>query len=238
MAFIRDPEKIKACLKELPDGQLLTTQPCRIQVPVRFSEIGLAQLGIETYIFGIYALILNDNSYAVSNVNAMIKIKPSKTITVTIDDKDYHEFYFEANETVIVNVNAVKRDELMYNVFNELFFQGKVPWYITYNDLGKIFDTAAYHAGSNVAENYAVIELISSLVARSPKDRTKYFRTIVDNEMSLKTNKAEFIPLMSVYYAATNTLNKIAGSYFSEGIVSSLVTPTKNVERIERLLRS
>lgn len=236
--LVRNAEKVQACLKELPDGQLLTTQACKIQVPVRYSQRGLAQVGIETYVYGIYALILEDGTYAVSSVCAMVKILPFKVIDIQINGVPYHEFYFEANSPVIANINLVRRDVLIYNIFDEFMFKGNIPWFIEYEDLGKLFDTAKYHADSNVAQTYEVIELIASLVARNKEDRTKYYRTAISAYDELKSKPPAYVPLMSVFYSATNTLSKLAGSYYNDGVVSALVTPTHEVSKLEALLRA
>ena len=60
---------------------------------------------------------------------------------------------------------------------------------------------------------------------------------IIHNREDLKTKKFVTIPLRSVAYAASNTTNKLAGSYFSVGLTSALVNPTERVEKIEAILR-
>ncbi len=234
----RDAAKVKACLKELPSGQLLTTQACRIQVPKRFEDRGLAAIGNDTYIYGIYALILEDGSYAVSNIMAMVKINPYKILEVKIDEVSYYEFYFEANSLIVDTVHLVRRNLLMFNVIDEFMFQGNVPWYIEYEDLGKLLDTSEFHADSKVGQSFEVTELIASFLGRKRDDRTKYYRTVIESYADLKKNPPAFVALKSVFYSATNTLNKLAGSYFNDGVVSALVSPSQNVERIEALLRS
>ncbi len=235
--LVRNPTRVHDCLKELPGGQLITTVPCKIQIPQRFAQRGLAQVGLETYVFGIYALILEDGQYAVSNINAMLKISPFKTLTVEINEVPYYEFYFEANSIVADTVHLVCRGDLIFNVFDEFIIKGNIPWFFEYEDLGKIFDTASYHAKTDVASNFEVIELIASMLARHRQNRTKYYRTVIESEKDLKTNPPAYVPLNSVFYAATNTLNKLAGSYFNDGIVSALVSPSTENERIETLLR-
>ncbi len=111
-----------------------------------------------------------------------------------------------------------------------------MPWYLDYNDLGHIFDTASSHAGANVGTNPEVTELIVSIIARNSKDRTQYYRSCINSLEELKTNPPVFISMKSVPYAATNTTNKLAGSYFGEGVVSALVSPSEKRERIENLL--
>lgn len=236
--LVRNAERVHACLKELPTGQLLVTEPCRIQIPARFAQRGLAQVGLENYIVGIYALILEDGSYAVSNINALLTIEPFKTLTVMIGDVPYYEFHFEANSFITQTIHLVCQADIIFNIFDEFAFKGNIPWYIEYEDLGKLFDTARYHAKSNVASNLEAIELIASIIARNKEDRTQYYRTVITEYYDLNKNPPAFVPLNSVFYSATNTMNKLAGNYFNDGIVSALVNPTTETSRLESLLRA
>ena len=236
--YTRNPEAIKRVLKQTEGRQLVCTVDCKIQVPVRFNNVGLAQVGADVYIYGIFAIILSDGNYSVCNVNSMFKISPDKILTTKLDDVEYYEFHFKAGEVVVVSTDLVKRDILIYNVFNEIFFNGNIPWYMEYEDLGKIFDTSKSFADSNVNQNLEVIELIAMLVTRSSKDRTKPYRTTVNSRDDLVKNKPVFIPLKSVFYAVTNTFNKLAGSYFHDGVVSALVNPSTQSTRIENVLKA
>lgn len=55
-----------------------------------------------------------------------------------------------------------------------------VPWYISYEDLCKFLDTAESHGGSNVAANYEIIEILSSMIARSVDNRKVYIRNTIE----------------------------------------------------------
>lgn len=222
-------------LKEVGDS-LLTKKECRIYIPERFNERGLADIGKETYIIGIFALVY-DNEYTNLTINAMIKIIPYRTNKVSINGSVYYEFYFNANSLITDNLQLVKKDTIVYYIYDEFISKGKVPWYLDYNDLGGIFDTAKYHADANVGTNREIIELIISLIARNPKNKTLYYRTYVNSQSDVENNPPAIIPLKSVIYAATNTLNRIAGSYMSDGIISALNNPADRTERIENLLR-
>jgi hypothetical protein len=126
----------------------------------------------------------------------------------------------------------------VYKIYDEIISKGRVPWYLGYLELWKIFDTALYHAGANIGANQEVTELIISMISRSEKDRNQYYRTTIEDLSQLMVVKPAFIPLRSVQYAATNTTNKLAGSYFGDALVSALVNPADRVERIESLLRA
>lgn len=233
----RDAAKVQACLKELPDGRLVTTKLTRIYIPARFAERGLAEIGIETHIVGIYAISVEDTFYGISMVNAMMRIEPTSTMKVVIDEEEYYQFTFEPGSTVLPSVHLVKMDTLVYKIYDEIIAKGRVPWYLGYTELGKLFDTARKHAGANIGSNHGVTELIVSMISRDAKDRTKYYRQTIQSLDEMAKRPPAFIPMRSVTYAATNTTNKLAGSYFNEGLVSALVSPSERTERIEELLR-
>ncbi len=232
----RDPEAVKASLKEV-GNVLYVSQPTKVYSPVRFSERNLAQVGAEIYIVGIYAMVINDFEWAVSLVDAMIRIEPTSYKIVNIDGDDYFEFYFEPGSVFCPNLELVKTDTLTYRIYDEIISKGKIPWYLSYLELGGIFDSAKYHAGTNIGSDREVTELIVSLIARNKEDRTKYYRQTVESLDDLQKNPPVFIPMRSVIYAATNTLNKIAGSYMESGVISALVSPSDRVEHIESILR-
>lgn len=235
--FIRDSSKIRDCLQLLADGRTVTNKECKIYIPSRFSERGLAEVGIENHIVGIYAIVVDDKYYGVCNMCAMVKIDPNSMLRVKINGIEHYEFTFKPGATVIKSNEVVKTDTLVYRIYDEIISKGRVPWYLNYSDLGKIFDTAKSHAGANIGQNSEVTQLIVSMISRNSEDRNKYYRTTIDSIDDLKTHPPAYIPLKSVIYAATNTTNKLAGSYFSVGVVSSLVSPADRTERIEGLLR-
>lgn len=234
--LIRDAEKIHSVLVELPDGRLVTKKALKIYVPVRFEEHGLAYIGIETIIVGIYAMVLDDTYYAISLVNAMIKIEPTSIIKIDVNGVGYYEFSFDAGAVVMSSTNLVKNDSLVYLIYDEIISKARVPWYVSYIDLGKLFNTSMYHAGANIGGNHEITELMVSLISRDNHDRHKYYRQTIKNLDDVISKPPTYISLKSVAYSATNTTNKLAGSYFHSGVVSALVDPSTRVERIEKII--
>lgn len=232
----RDAPAVLKALVETPDGRVVTTKPCQIYIPARYVDYGMAKIGVDNHVLGIYALVVGD-VYSVCKVDAMMSIDPSQTNKIKIEGEEYYEFVFNAGSTVISNVNLVKTDTLVYLIFDEFFQKGNIPWFLNYEDLGRLFDTARKHAGANVGNEREVIQLVASLVARDPSDRTRNYRNLVKTNEDVKNIHPAFVPLMSVRYAATNTLTKLGGSYFSKGVVSALIDPADRPERIETILR-
>lgn len=225
----RDAAYVLERLKIVKD-QVYTTTACQIQIPARFSECGLAKLGAESYIAGIYVCMM-DGRYAVSNVPVMVPIKAHRFTLANHRGTAHYVFYYEPGDVVLPTLKVVKRELMIYDILKELVINGNVPWYMSYDDLGQLFDRALEYAASHVGSVPETIELLISMITRRSTDLTQYYRLHPDGH-------PKFIPLSSVYYAATNTLNKVAGNYFSEGVNSALVTETTDIERIEALLRT
>ena len=166
----------------------------------------------------------------------MMRIEPTSTMKVVIDGTGYYEFTFEPGSTVVASTSLVRTDTLVYRIYDEIIAKGRIPWYLGYAELGKLFDTAKYHADANIGMNHEVTEMLVSLISRNAEDRHRYYRQTVSSLEDLIIKPPVFIPLRNVSYSATNTTNKLAGSYFSEGMVSALVSPSDRVERIEDIL--
>lgn len=237
-SLIRDPARIRAAIKKLPDKSLIALQDIKIQCPARFAERGLAEIGAETRITGHIAYILEDKYYAISLVNAMIQFTPTETNRIKINGVDYLELFFEKGATISPSLMLVKVDTLTYRVYDEILSKGNIPWYLSYLDAGKIFNSVPKHAGAKIGENQEVTELIVSLIARDQNKREVYYRSVVQSLTDVRTKPPVFVPLRSVQYGATNTTNKLAGSRFSDGVVSALVSPAERTERIEKILRT
>ena len=233
----RDPKTVAATFKTLGDGRVVTTTGCKIMIPCRFSERGLAYIGMENYTIGIFAVIV-DGVYSTVLINAMMAIDPTSTNKVKFQDTNYYEFVFNKGTTVIKSTKLVRTDILVYRIYDEIFSKGNIPWYLGYNDLAKIYDSAKKHAGTSICDERAVTELIVSILARQSSDKTKYYRSGIQSLADLEKNPPEFVSLRDVVYMPSNTLSKIAGSYMETGIVAALNNPTERTEKIDQILRA
>lgn len=235
--LIRNPKSVLATLHEMEDDSLVTSSGCKIYVPSRFAERGLAFLGAETYIIGICAIVVG-NQYGIMMVNAMLRLDPSETNRVTINEDEYLEFVFHPGSTVIPNLNLAKTDTLTYSIYDEIIAKARVPWYLNYFDLAKIFDTAREHAGANVGTNKEVTELLISISARDPRNRTRYYRQVIESNNDIIKNPPYYASLKDVTLSATNAVHKLGGGYFRNGTVSAINSPSERTERLEEILFS
>lgn len=186
MTYVRNSAKVKQHLR-IENDQLLCDQSVYIHVPTRFMEKGLGEISANNTSFGIFPIILaNSRTMIVPSVDAIVHLNPFRTDEIDVEGDSYYSFYFEADTPIISNMSVVRSDSIMYNILDELLIKGKVPWYLSYEDLCKFLDTAETHAGSNVAANYEVIEILSSMIARNVDGKRPYVRSTVETKEDLR----------------------------------------------------
>lgn len=237
MKYKRNADIVRSTLV-VKNNQIFTQQETRIIVPQRYIDIGLGEIGVKTYFLGVFAIVLPDDTYSVMSVCALVELNPYKITSTTEDGADYFVLHFEPNSLMIENINVVKRDDVIYPMMSEFYLKGKVPWFITYDDLGKLFDTAGDYADSKVSKVPEVMEFITSMLGRPLANRSVFIRNAIKSYEDVSVDKVVFVPLESVYYSMQNTVNKLAGAYFHEGIVSALVTKSEQVGSVEKILRA
>ena len=222
------------------DGVVYTKKPCKIQIPQRFTEraVGLGLIGVDTQIAGLFPLIMETGEYSVMNMCGMVQIDPYKITEITIEDVDYHEFYFAAGQVLFKTLEIVVNVDMVWNILNELVFKGKVPWYMDYEDLGNIANTTKKHAGSDVGAVRSMFEAMISIIARSLSDRKTYLRTEIKEGGKITRDMIQIVPLRSVIDSVNNTQAKITGNYLGPALVSALVDPSVKASKSEKILRA
>lgn len=231
----RDPAAVKSILKQ-NGQQLLTSKDMKIVIPYRYVQGKLAMVGSRITTLAIYAIVV-DGVYAVSSVCSTMTITPSSTTVVTYDGEDYFEFSFDKGSVVCPNLNLVVDDANAFNVYNEFIAKGRIPWFMSYEDVGKILTTAHTYAGIDLSGTNAALELIITSIARNSNNLYEYYRNTIKDISEQFTKPPAYVPFKSVSYGATNTAGKIMGSYFDEGLTSALTAPDGGPEGVEVYLR-
>ncbi|TXG83288.1 MAG: hypothetical protein E6R13_04065 [Spirochaetes bacterium] len=167
----------------------------------------------------------------------MMQITPTSTSIIEIEGEDHFEFTFEKGSQISPNVNLVVNDTLVYHIYDEIVAKGHVPFFFSYEDLGKLFVTAETHGGIKLASNNVPLEMIATAISRSTKDPMIYYRHVINDIRDQYKVKPEFIAFRNVSYGATNTTAKLMGAYFEEGLLSAFANPSKHPEPVETILR-
>ena len=232
----RVPDLSKRLLRRTDTDQLICTEDCFIEVPTRFMEAGLGNLGMVNTVYGSLAIINAAGEYTVTNIPNLLEFEPYDIRTFEYEEMEYYRFEFKKGQPVFLNINVVMSDDLIYNILNEYHFKGKIPWYIEPDDLDKVFDFSKSHANSNIQMSYQITEYAASMVTRRKGKRQEPFRIHCKTAKDLKD--FEFVPMASVYYGVQAPMNKLSGAYMQDGIISALVTKPQAPGKIEKLLRS
>lgn len=232
----RDPDYVISRLVENPDGSVVTTVPCTIQIPESFTSKNLAVIGSEVFVFGFFPIIMGEY-YSVNKTIAMMRVCPSSTQKVVVNETPYIEFSFEPGDRLIYSTALVVTDTLTYYMYDEFIAKGNIPWYMSYYDMVNMFDTAIEHAGVDLGSR-SIIELIISTIARDPDDMNRLYRHIISRPEDIVTKPPVTVPFRSVIWNTSDTTSKLNGAYYSEGINSALVNQSESVEMIEELLRT
>ena len=236
--LIRDKDKVLSNLKKVAPGKALTTKGCKIIIPVRFVEHELAYVGTDVYTVGNLVCIVDDTYFSVMYICAMVQLKPTSISRIRIGRDEFYQFNFRPGSTVIENTHLVRIDTVPYLEFNEFISKGRFPWYMPYEENGKVFDTSIKHAGADVGEFSETIELLVSLIARNPKNLTEYYRHTVKSYADMQKIQPAYVGLGDPRFGASDTLNRLGGSYAEDGIEAALLYPSEAPGRIETILRN
>lgn len=236
--FTRDPEKVRQACAVGDDGSVVALKPSKIYIPERFVEKQLAVIGAQNHIVGVFAHVVDDKYYAVFLGVAMVAVEPTAISTVKFDDDSYLELSFDPGARILVSQEVVKDKILTYRIYDEMISKGHMPWYLGYDDRIQLLYTADALSGMGMLSNHAMLELNAAAISRDPANINTYYRHAVKSYADMEAHPPSTIPLMSVSYGTTNTVSRLMGSYFEQGVNSALVNPSTKVENIERLLRS
>lgn len=236
--FVRDKKACTGRLIVAKDGGVLTRVPCRIFLPSRWLDVSLASITEVTSTYGFFPIVFDDNRYVVMNVCAMLDLLPARVGKITLQEEEYLELRFEAGDKVIRTTTVVRKDTITYNVMDEFIMKGKVPWWGTVDDLCQMFDTAKKHADSNIGNTPQSIEFLVGIIARKLEERSKSLRQTAKTRSDYDLDRIEFISLKSVLYSVNNTVSKLSGAYFHDGVVSAIVNPASKSSRVETILRA
>lgn len=233
---VRNPKKIMDKVKV--NGDITTAlDDLYIIFPERYINRKLAYIDSEINVLSCYVLMDNKYNYAVVNAPIMQVVTPSNINTVDINDDKYKILEFQKDGVIIPNNTCVVRNEFLYDIFDEFFIKGNIPWYLSYEDISNIFEKAQTYANSNIGNNPLIFEILTSVISRSPKNKKVYIRHIVT-----ESTKGKIIPnyvgLNNPYYSFDNTGAKLIGSRFTAGLNVAIVEPETKTSATSDILRS
>lgn len=232
----RNPDVISKHL-DITEDITTTKEDIYIVFPSRYLDRKLAIIGTDISVVSIFAILDRNDNYGVINAPIFVNLTPYSISDVTIDNAVYKYLYFQKDSVVMPNNKSVVRDNFLYDIFDDFYVKGKIPWYLNYNDISNVLLSTKKFANNNIGNDPLGFEILSSIIARDSRDKTIYIRHILD-----KTNKDKIQPsyvgLNNRFYSFDNTGARILGSYFGDGLITSIVDPEKKTSATSEILRS
>jgi len=233
----RNPTAINKSFKII-GSSTVTKEELYVLIPARYESKNLVVYKDKVRVISVYCIVNGNGDYAVINVPVFAELSPIKISNVDIDGQVYKMLHFEKDSIFIENNTLVRQDSFMYNLFNEFYIQGKIPWFLNYSDVGKIFKSAKKFADSNIGNNIVALDMLTSVICRSTKNSKLYFRQDIKTKEDVLKQEPLFVGLLSIYHSFNNTTNKLVGSYLAEGINSALIDHEEESTNIEDILRA
>lgn len=231
----RKPDTILSYFKQVGNA-LVVKKDITVLFPSRYVNKHLAYMGDTVNVLAIFAIVDDNGNYAIMNIPAMIELSPIMTNEVDINDDSYMALEFTENDVFTHNINLLQQDGFIYDLFDDFFIQGNIPWYLDYEDLSNILVLSQKYAGSRIGNNPLGLEILTSIAARIRSDKTVFFRTLSNDVTKMNKEKPTYVALQNIYYTFNSTLAKISGSYFKEGITSALVNHEKKKTKLEEIV--
>lgn len=234
----RDVAAVRSTLVDRNDV-LISKTGCSIVVPSTFVNKNLAVLSKKaTYILGVFAMVIPSGKYCLFSFPNMCRIHPSDTRRFFHEGVEYIQFDILPGAPALMDMNVLIQDTLIYNIYSFFVDGGVIPWYMNYLDAMTVFDLVPKYIGVNLGDNWTIIKVILSNIARQQDDRTKRYRELLTDASKAHKLKPAYVQFSSILYGPKTTSAKIGGPYFDIAMLSALNNPSVQPDNIERYLGS
>ena len=226
----RNPDVFSKYL-EIKGETTFTNEELKVMFPSRFIKKELAFINNDFIrVIGIYSILDNNNNYTVIRTPIYHEIQYSSLEYIIVDDVEYVLVTVLKDTVFLINNNLVVSDKFVYDVFDEFFSNGNIPWYLNYEDVARLFEDGVKFANVKIGNDPFIFELLTSIIARVSSDKTKKYRTNTDGNLA-------FVGLNDIIYGFNNTGASLIGGYFKDGIVNSIVRKEEESTELVKILR-
>lgn len=218
------------------DDVMRTKTDIRVFIPERYIQKSLTTLGGVVKTLAIFAAVDKNNNYSLVMIPAKVDMIPHYTEEVMVDGTVNIVLHFEKDDIFIANTNVVQNASFMYDIFEEFYIRGNVPWFIPYSMLPNIFLESKRYAKSNIGNNPISMEILTAIIARDPLDKKTQFRKVINKTKT--SNKPVYVGLNNIYYSYSNTGAKLIGGYYKAGVTNAIVDKENKATEVVSLLRN
>jgi hypothetical protein len=204
-----------------------------IRIPKRYEVYGLLDIQDTINTLAVLGIEIDNKYMCGLKLLGMFEIPTKEYEEEVINNIAYIKIILEKDDIVFNSIKTIKNSSITYAIFVEFMTYGKWPYFIDYDSACTILERANLDTGMSLNVNRIVYEFIIAHLARDADDVNVFYR---------HTNKKKppnLLMLRSVSHATESTTSKVLGSYFNDGLVSSLVhePPNDSNYEIEDMLR-
>lgn len=231
---IRDPQKVHDTLLE-KDDQLITKSGCTIYVPEGYTSKGLAVIGTEISILGVFAIFIDDKTYGVSTATSMMTLGDNHiTDSVMVGETVYLSYTFPAGAVVFKSVELIKEKKLVNAIMDFFFDYGYSPWWMTYLDMAELYKYAGYFNQMNMG-GQIVQDIIVAGIARNPDNVHQFYRMELDNIKQIY-QRPTFLKQRDIAMNTSSNLARINGSELARATKAVLLSEPTQPQELEDIL--
>lgn len=223
---------------KLKDDIHYAEEPISIIFPSVYVNKGLCELGGITKLLCIFAIInYGRKEYAVASAPCMHTFNSLRINDVMIGDKEYKELKYNKGDVVMPTLNTVISDDFIFTLFELFFINGKIPWFLEYENVAGLLQECRKFAGSGVGDNPIAPHILCSLVARCNNNLEEYYRGKINTrEDMVRLGTPSYVGLSNPFLSFESTTSKLIGSYLRDGMKAAVMKDSNNMQELDKAL--
>lgn len=237
--FNHAPDAIKSLLVKTDDGRIV----CKDDIDIVFSELyiekNLCSIMDTVNTIGMFAIIHpSTGNFGVFMIPAMVDLNVTLMNKFVNQDVTYRVLSYKKYDTIMEQSEVIVNDKLSYYLYNNFVELARVPWYIHYDALLGMFDQEWHYVGKLLTDVPQVIDMLISSIARDSKNDAMLYRGVVKSKEDIFANPPKWIPMKNISMGPADTMNKILGAYYDDGLASAIAKPSDVTTDVEKIMRS
>lgn len=229
----RNPKLVHDTLMETEDGALVTKSGCFILFPEKYISKGLASIGTEISCLAVFAIFIDDTTYAVSSATSICHLGDGIIDNVTIEDTVYTRVTFGPGDIIMKNTNLIVDGKLVNTIMD--FFMGYAlsPFFFNYLDMAELFLNVNYFNGLHMGDIQLVRDIMAANISRKLDNAKIPFRTgITAKELHIRP---QFIPQNNIALNASSNLARLNGPELMRATRAALLDTKTTASDLEEL---
>lgn len=230
----RDAKYISSLLK-VTDEKTIAEKDLSLIFPSIYIDKNLAKIGPLCEVLSVLILLDRESGkYSVCLNPAKQNYSPYAIKEITCGNVLYQEMLFKKGDVITPNNYIVLNQQHLFDVFETFYLLGKIPWFMSYEDLADLLVSSKKYCGSSIGDNPVILQVITAIMTRVYGDDDKYFKSEVGLVNGIKPL---FKGIKDPYFSFSSSISKVVGSYLEDGFIGAIVKPSTRSNRISDLLK-